>query len=235
MMMLWSAVNRVSRSGAQIGPDQRVTAFEGLKAMTEWVAEQYEEEATKGTLEVGKLADLVILDKDPLKVDPMTIKDIKVVETIKEGVTIFPASAGGDKALVKALVKAPQKAGKTYTWRAHVCDMAGVNQAAHKEWTLTTLNGEKIAVAKPPTMKFAHGKLSIFGGINRLSGSYALVGDSVTMGKLVSTKMAGPPALMELERNFAKTLATVDGFDVFGNELMLSSEGAVVATFRSVE
>jgi heat shock protein HslJ len=231
MMMLWSSVNRVSRADAQIGPDQRVTAFEGLKAMTEWVAGQYEEEATKGTLEVGKLADLVILDKDPLKVDPMAIKDIKVVETIKGGVTIYPAPVGGEKALVKA----PQEAGKTYTWRTHVCDMAGVNQAAHKEWTLTMLNGEKIDVAKPPTMKFAHGKLSVFGGINRLSGSYALVGGSVTMGKLVSTKMAGPPALMELESNFAKTMATVDGFDVSGNELKLSSAGAVVATFRSVE
>lgn len=158
-------------------------------------------------------------------------KDIKVVETIKGGVTIYPAPAGGEKALVKA----PQEAGKTYTWRTHVCDMAGVNQAAHKEWTLTALNGEKIDVAKPPTMKFAHGKLSIFGGINRLSGSYALVDDGVVMGKLVSTKMAGPPALMELESNFAKTLATVDGFDVSGNELTLSSEGAVVATFRSGE
>jgi predicted amidohydrolase YtcJ len=231
MMMLWSAVNRISRAGSRIGPDQRVTAFEGLKAMTQWAAEQYEETATKGTLEVGKLADLVILDKDPLKVDPMTIKDIKVVETIKEGVTIYPAPASEEKALVKA----PQQTGKTYTWRAHVCDMAGVNQAAHKEWTLLTLNGEKIDVVKPPTMMFAHGRLSIFGGINRLSGSYALVGDSVTMGKLASTKMAGPPALMELERNFAKTLAAVDGFEVSGNELTLSSGGAVVATFRSGE
>ncbi len=90
MMMLWSAVNRVSRAGAEIGPDQRVTAFEGLKAMTEWVAEQYDEQASKGTLEVGKLADLVILDQDPLKADPMAIRDIKVVETIKEGRTIYP-------------------------------------------------------------------------------------------------------------------------------------------------
>jgi len=90
MMMLWSAVNRVSRGGAEIGPDQRVTAFEGLKAMTEWVAEQYDEQASKGTLEVDKLADLVILDQDPLKADPMAIRDIKVVETIKEGRTIYP-------------------------------------------------------------------------------------------------------------------------------------------------
>lgn len=89
MFMLWSAVNRISRAGAEIGPDQRVTPLEGLKTMTIWAAEQYGEQASKGTLEAGKLADLVILDKNPLKVDPMSIKDIKVVETIKEGATIY--------------------------------------------------------------------------------------------------------------------------------------------------
>ncbi|MDH4155439.1 MAG: amidohydrolase family protein, partial [Nitrospira sp.] len=89
MFMLWSAVNRVSRAGSVIGGDQRVTPLEGLKAMTINVAYQYGEQASKGSLEVGKLADLVILDKNPLKVDPMSIKDIKVIETIKEGKTIF--------------------------------------------------------------------------------------------------------------------------------------------------
>jgi predicted amidohydrolase YtcJ len=91
MFMLWSAVNRISRAGAEIGPDQRVTALEGLKAMTIWAAEQYGEQESKGSLEVGKLADLVILDKNPLKVDNMAIKDIRVVETIKEGDTIYRA------------------------------------------------------------------------------------------------------------------------------------------------
>lgn len=91
MFMLWSAVNRISRAGAEIGPDQRVTPLEGLKAMTIWAAEQYGEQASKGSLEVGKLADLVILDKNPLKVDKMAIKDIRVVETIKEGKTIYRA------------------------------------------------------------------------------------------------------------------------------------------------
>ncbi len=231
MMMLWSAVNRISRAGAEIGLDQRVTPFEGLKAMTEWVAEQYDEQATKGTLEVGKLADLVILDKDPLKVQPMVIKDIKVVETIKEGVTIYPVPAHA-KAPVIASTK---DSGKTYSWKAHVCDMAEVNQAAHKEWTLKTLNGKEITSEKPPTMKFSHGQLSVFGGINRLSGSYALVGDAVTMGQLVSTKMAGPPTLMELENNFAKALSSVDGFHVHGNDLELSSKGIIVATFHSMD
>jgi len=89
MMMLWSAVNRISRDGTEIGPDQRVTPLEGLKAMTIWVAEQYGEQTSKGTIEAGKLADLVILDRNPLKVEPTTIKDIKVVETIKEGKTIY--------------------------------------------------------------------------------------------------------------------------------------------------
>jgi predicted amidohydrolase YtcJ len=91
MFMLWSAVNRVSRGGAEVGPDQRITPLEGLKAMTIWAAEQYGEQDSKGSLEPGKLADLVILDRNPLAVEPMAIKDIRVVETIKEGATIYRA------------------------------------------------------------------------------------------------------------------------------------------------
>lgn len=228
MTMLWSAVNRVSRAGAEIGPGQRVTAFEGLKTMTEWAAEQYDEADSKGTLEAGKLADLVILDKDPISVDPMTIKDIRVVETIKEGQTIYPAPAGGFKPVspVKPLKSA-------VSWSPHSCDMAGVNSAAHKEWTLTTLDGRKIETATPPTMMFSHGKLSVFGGINRLNGSYALVRNSVTMSDLASTKKAGPPDLMELENSFAKMLRGVDSFKVSGNELTLSTAGKVVAIFEA--
>ena len=89
MFMLWSAVNRISRGGAGIGPDQRITPLEGLKAMTLWAAGQYGEEAAKGSLTPGKLADLVILDANPLTVDPLAIKDIRVMETLKEGQTIW--------------------------------------------------------------------------------------------------------------------------------------------------
>jgi len=91
MFMLWTAVNRVSRAGEVIGGDQRVSVLEGLKAMTIHVARQYGEEASKGSLEPGKLADLVILDRNPLSADPDSIKDIQVVETIKEGKTIYSA------------------------------------------------------------------------------------------------------------------------------------------------
>jgi predicted amidohydrolase YtcJ len=89
MFMMWSAVNRMSRAGAVIGADQRITPMEALKAQTINVAQQYGEQTSKGSLEPGKLADLVILNKNPLKVEPMVIKDIKVVETIKDGKTIY--------------------------------------------------------------------------------------------------------------------------------------------------
>jgi hypothetical protein len=92
MFVVWTAVNRISRSGVVIGPDQRVTPMEALQAITINAAYQYSEEGSKGSLEPGKLADLVILDGNPLKVDPMTIKDIEVVETIKEGKTIYRAN-----------------------------------------------------------------------------------------------------------------------------------------------
>jgi predicted amidohydrolase YtcJ len=60
-----------------------------LQTITSWGAWQHYEEDTKGSLKAGKLADMVVLDKNPLKVDPMTLKDIKVLETIKEGETIY--------------------------------------------------------------------------------------------------------------------------------------------------
>jgi len=89
MRVLDATVTRRSRSGDIIGPAQRVDVMTALKAMTVWPAWQHFEDDTKGSLEVGKLADFVILDKNPLEVDPENLDQIKVVETIKEGVTVF--------------------------------------------------------------------------------------------------------------------------------------------------
>lgn len=92
MRVLDATVNRVTRSGKILGPDQRISAYEGLKTLTDWAAYQYFEENNKGTITVGKLADFVILDKNPLKVDPMEIHNIQVLESIKEGETVFPSN-----------------------------------------------------------------------------------------------------------------------------------------------
>lgn len=86
---VYAAVNRTTRSGRILGPDQRITVTDALKAITLYAAYQYHEEEVKGSLKAGKLADLVILDQNPLTVDPQQIKDIKVLETIKEGTTVF--------------------------------------------------------------------------------------------------------------------------------------------------
>lgn len=87
-MILHTTVNRTSRSGQVLGPDQRVSAYVALKSLTDWAARQAFEEDRKGTLSVGKLADMTILDANPLKVDPAALKDLRVLATIKEGVTV---------------------------------------------------------------------------------------------------------------------------------------------------
>jgi len=82
-------VTRSSRSGQIIGPDERINPYEALKALTDWAAYQHFEEKTKGTIETGKVADFVILDKNPLKIDPMELQNLEVLETIKGGESIY--------------------------------------------------------------------------------------------------------------------------------------------------
>ena len=95
MRVLDATVTRRARgSGRIVGPEQRVDVITALKAMTIWPAYHHFEEKTKGSLEVGKLADFAILSKDPTAVEPTTIADIKVTETVKEGKTIFRLEPG---------------------------------------------------------------------------------------------------------------------------------------------
>jgi predicted amidohydrolase YtcJ len=89
MQVMWATVNRTTRSGKVQGPAERITPIEALKAMTIWSAREHFEETTKGSIEVGKRADLVILDRNPLTVDPTTINTIQVAETIKDGVVVY--------------------------------------------------------------------------------------------------------------------------------------------------
>jgi predicted amidohydrolase YtcJ len=89
MMILWTTVNRVSRSNSVIGAAEKLTPYQALQSITIWGAWQHYEEQAKGSLKAGKMADMVILNKNPLKVGPMTLKDIQVMETIKEGNSVF--------------------------------------------------------------------------------------------------------------------------------------------------
>ncbi|MCU0955451.1 MAG: amidohydrolase [Hyphomicrobium sp.] len=89
MRSLDATVTRRTRSGDILGPSQRVDVITALKGMTIWPAYQHFEEATKGSLEPGKLADFVILSADPTAVDPDTLDELKIAETIKEGQTVY--------------------------------------------------------------------------------------------------------------------------------------------------
>lgn len=89
LFLLWTAVARQSRSDQVIGPAERVSVMEGLRAITINGAYQYGEEKEKGSIEQGKKADLVILSDNPLKIEVSKIKDLTVLETIKEGKTIY--------------------------------------------------------------------------------------------------------------------------------------------------
>lgn len=89
MRVLDATVNRITRSGKVLGPDQRLTAYEGVKTLTSWAAKQYFEENSKGTITEGKLADFVIVDKNPVKIDSKDINKIAILESIKEGKSVY--------------------------------------------------------------------------------------------------------------------------------------------------
>jgi predicted amidohydrolase YtcJ len=93
MRIVDATVNRTTRSGKPLGPEQGLTPFEALKAVTIWGAVQHFEEASKGTLTPGKRADLVVLSADPLTTDRAQIKTITVSATIKDGQPVYCAPA----------------------------------------------------------------------------------------------------------------------------------------------
>lgn len=86
---VYAAVNRKTRSGRILGPNERITALEAFKAITINAAYQLQEENTKGSIKEGKLADFVILDQNPLTINPEKIRSLTVLETIKEDVPVY--------------------------------------------------------------------------------------------------------------------------------------------------
>ena len=90
--LLWSTTNRLTRSGKVLGEDQKISTYNALKAMTINAAYQHFEEKDKGTIEVGKLADLVVLSVDPLSIQIESLLDIKIISTFSHGKEIFSSS-----------------------------------------------------------------------------------------------------------------------------------------------
>lgn len=82
---MWCAVNRVTPTGRVLGPAEKITPAQALKAATLDAAWQLHLDDEIGSLEAGKRADLTILHEDPLTVDPMQLRDIRVWGTVSGG------------------------------------------------------------------------------------------------------------------------------------------------------
>ncbi|MBJ7439303.1 MAG: amidohydrolase [Sphingopyxis sp.] len=95
--MLWTSMARVSPTGVVSGADERIDAYAALQALTTGPAWQVLEEGRKGRIKPGLLADFVILDKNPLTTPVDDIKAIKVLETIKEGRSVWLQPTGADQ------------------------------------------------------------------------------------------------------------------------------------------
>ena len=187
-----------SSSGKQLGPEQAITPYEAFRAITKDAAWQYFEEHRKGTLEVGKLADFVILRQDPFEIDPLQIADIKVDKTIKEGVIVFDSDAGP-------------------------ADRDAADVSMQGSWQLKSLGNEPITegVELPSLKVTPDGKVTGFTGVNRLAGQLATEGEKL-LGPLMTTRRAGPPAAMKVESAFLKALGRAtqvkqrsDGIELF--------------------
>ncbi len=76
-----------------VGPAQRVDVMTALKEMTIWPAWQHFEQETKGSIEVGKVANFTVVDENPLDAAPMRLDQIEVIGTVFRG-EWFPVPEG---------------------------------------------------------------------------------------------------------------------------------------------
>ena len=90
LSLIATAVTRRTRNGSSLGAGEAVTVMAALRAMTVDAAWQLGMEKKLGTLEVGKYADLAVLDKNPLSVSPDKIREIRVLRTYVAGAAIYP-------------------------------------------------------------------------------------------------------------------------------------------------
>jgi hypothetical protein len=87
--LLWSTTNRLTRSGKILGHEQKISTYAALEAMTLNAAYQHFEDDIKGTIEVGKLADLVVLSENPLSMESAQLLNLSVVATFSHGKQIY--------------------------------------------------------------------------------------------------------------------------------------------------
>ena len=89
METVWCAVNRISKQGIVIGQQEKISVLDALKGITINAAYQYGEERKKGSIKMGKRADFVILDRNPLNTPKLELNQIQILQTIKDGIPVY--------------------------------------------------------------------------------------------------------------------------------------------------
>lgn len=87
--VLYAAAKRVTHSGAPFGPQENISVEEALRTYTIHGAFLTHEEREKGTLEPGKLADFIVVDRDPIAEGPEALLEMKVLKTVLGGTVVF--------------------------------------------------------------------------------------------------------------------------------------------------
>jgi predicted amidohydrolase YtcJ len=90
---MWTSVTRKTIRGAVLHPEERITREEALKTYTIWGAYRQFSEKSKGSIEAGKLADLVVIDRDYLKCSDDEIAKIQPMITVLDGSIVFRSPA----------------------------------------------------------------------------------------------------------------------------------------------
>lgn len=85
LTLAWTAVNRVTSQGSKFSQDQRIDPYTALQAVTINAARVLNLESEIGSIEVGKTANFVVLDANPLQIEPIMLKDINILGTIYRG------------------------------------------------------------------------------------------------------------------------------------------------------
>jgi heat shock protein HslJ len=105
-------------------------------------------------------------------------------------------------------------------------------------WTLVAIDGAPVAeVGRVPTLEIAaDGSAGGVGGVNRFRTQLEAANGRIAVGETAATKMAGPPAAMELEAAFLGRLGSISGFEAVGDTLRLLAGDAEALRFtRSKE
>ena len=105
LLLAWIAVNRVTAEGTVMAPDQKIPVYNALQAITSNAAYVLRMDDKTGSIKAGKNADFVVLEENPLKVDPMKIRDVRIWRKLSMRGRLFRcarSSPGGLSAVLRS-------------------------------------------------------------------------------------------------------------------------------------